>query len=95
MKHEASRVLKQPHLDGNSRNEHLLSSMPSISNLAMNVGHPDALDVEFPHSNASDNYCEENSDDGKAGTRLPELLPWYVVGNCEVVCAISSKGLAF
>ena len=60
---EASREMKRPHVDGNTRNKSLLSSMPSIAHLAMGSGHPDALEVEFASPYDSDSFFHGNNED--------------------------------
>ena len=46
--------------------------MPSISNLAMNVGHPDALDVEFSPSNDSGASFQEINDESVHSVGIPD-----------------------
>ena len=70
---EASREMKRPHLDGNTRNQFLLSSMPSIANLAMGSGHPDALDIEFASPYDSDSSFHVNNEDASIqSTGIPD-----------------------
>ena len=72
---EASRDTNRQHLDDNSRNENRLSAMPSISNLAMDPNHHDALAMDFPNEHDSDNFFEQNNDDESINsTGIPDCF---------------------
>ena len=68
-----SRDMKRPHIEGTTRNSSLLSSMPSIAQLAMAPSHPDALAIEFAHSYNSDTSFHVNNEDSTPQTAgLPD-----------------------